>query len=49
LDPFSGSATTGEAALKLGRRYIGIDGNAAYHDQALTQRFAQRGFDFTAA
>lgn len=25
LDPFSGSATTGEAALSLGRRYVGCD------------------------
>jgi site-specific DNA-methyltransferase (cytosine-N4-specific) len=35
LDPFSGTATTGEAALKLGRRYIGIDINAMYHDLAI--------------
>jgi len=30
LDPFSGSATTGEVALKLGRDYIGIDLNEEY-------------------
>ncbi len=34
-DPFSGAATTGLAALQLGRRYIGIDINPDYHDQAL--------------
>jgi len=38
LDPFSGSATTGMAAQQLGRRYIGIDLNADYHDLALRTR-----------
>lgn len=35
LDPFSGAATTGVAAQALGRRYIGIDLNCAYHDIAI--------------
>lgn len=30
LDPFSGAATTGIAALKHGRKYIGIDVNEEY-------------------
>jgi DNA modification methylase len=25
LDPFSGTGTTGEVAIKLGRRFVGID------------------------
>ncbi|MFF4672316.1 DNA-methyltransferase [Streptomyces sp. NPDC001279] len=41
LDPFSGSGTTGAAALRLGRRYTGIDINPAYHDLAIRQHFAQ--------
>lgn len=40
LDPFSGAGTTGEACRRLGRRYIGIDLNPAYHDLAV-KRYAQ--------
>lgn len=35
LDPFSGSGTTGAAAQRLGRRYIGVDINADYLDLSL--------------
>jgi DNA modification methylase len=35
LDPFSGAATTGLAARQLGRTYIGIDLNLAFHDIGL--------------
>jgi len=38
LDPFSGSSTTGMAALSLGRKYIGIDINGEYHGLALRTR-----------
>jgi site-specific DNA-methyltransferase (adenine-specific) len=30
LDPFAGASTTGLAALKLGRSFIGIELNPAY-------------------
>jgi DNA modification methylase len=46
LDPFSGSGTTGLAAQKTGRRYVGIDINPAYHDLALKHRLNQATFDF---
>jgi site-specific DNA-methyltransferase (cytosine-N4-specific) len=49
LDPFSGSGTTGEAARRLGRRYVGIDLNPAYHDLAIQKHFAQGVLDFEAA
>lgn len=48
LDPFSGSGTTGEAARMLGRKYVGIDLNPAYHDLAM-KRFAQGVLDFEEA
>ena len=41
LDPFSGSGTTGLAATRHGRRYVGIDLSAEYHDIALRTRLAQ--------
>jgi DNA modification methylase len=44
LDLFSGSGTTGAAARMLGRRYIGIDLRAEYHELA-KQRFAQGVLD----
>ena len=30
LDPFLGSGTTGEAALKMGRRFVGVELNPEY-------------------
>lgn len=41
LDPFSGSGTTGLAAARRGRRYVGIDLNADYLDLSLRTRLAQ--------
>lgn len=41
LDPYSGSGTTGLAATRHGRRYVGIDLNPAYHDLALSTRLQQ--------
>jgi DNA modification methylase len=37
LDPFSGAGTTGLAALKNGRRYLGIELNPAYIDISFTR------------
>lgn len=45
LDPFSGSGTTGLAAAKHGRRYVGIDLNRDYLDLSLRTRLAQPGLD----
>ena len=41
LDPFSGSGTTGLAAARHGRRYVGIDLNADYLDMSLRTRLQQ--------
>ena len=41
LDPFSGSGTTGLAAAKHGRCYVGIDLSADYLDLSLRTRLAQ--------
>lgn len=49
LDPFSGSGTTGLAATRLGRKYVGIDLNAAYLDLSLRTRLAEPGIDFGSA
>jgi DNA modification methylase len=46
LDPFSGSGTTGLAAAKLGRRYVGVDLNIDYLDLSLRTRLAQVGLTF---
>ena len=35
LDPFCGSSTTGIAASKLNRKYIGIDNNKEYLDLSI--------------
>lgn len=50
LDPFSGSGTTGVAAQRTGRRYIGIDINAEYLDLSLThpKRLQGATLDFEA-
>jgi DNA modification methylase len=46
LDPFSGSGTTGLAAARHGRRYVGIDLNAEYLDLSLRTRLRDRTLDF---
>jgi hypothetical protein len=37
LDPFSGAGTTGLAAIQLGRRYVGVDIVAGFHDEAIAR------------
>jgi site-specific DNA-methyltransferase (adenine-specific) len=49
LDPFAGSATTGVAALGMGRRFVGIEIDAAYHAIALSRLAGVDGPLFAAA
>lgn len=49
LDPFSGSGTTGLAATRNGRRYVGIDLNRDYLDLSLRTRLSQGVLDFGSA
>lgn len=46
LDPFSGSGTTGLAAQRTGRKYVGIDISRDYHDLALSTRLRDATLDF---
>lgn len=48
LDPFSGSGTTGLAAARHGRRYVGIDLSREYLDLSLRTRLAEPTLDFEA-
>ncbi len=48
LDPFSGSGTTGLAAARHGRRYVGIDLNREYLELSLRTRLSAATLDFEA-
>ena len=43
VDPFCGSGTTGEAALRLGRRFLGIEKDARYAELSRTRLAAVKG------
>jgi site-specific DNA-methyltransferase (cytosine-N4-specific) len=49
LDPFSGSGTTGLAAARHGRKYVGIDISRDYLDLSLRTRLADASLDFGSA
>jgi site-specific DNA-methyltransferase (cytosine-N4-specific) len=49
LDPFSGSGTTGLAAQRTGRRYVGIDLNVEYLELSLRTRLQQSAAGFRGA
>lgn len=46
LDPFNGSGTTGLAAQRTGRKYVGVDINADYLDMSLSTRLQAAALDF---
>lgn len=46
LDPFNGSGTTGLAAQRTSRKYIGIDLNREYLDLSLRTRLQNAALDF---
>lgn len=48
LDPFMGSGTTGAAAMRTGRKFIGVELDAGYYDIA-HQRIANAAGDFCPA
>lgn len=46
LDPFSGTGTSGFAAARFGRKFVGIDVNADYLDISLRTRLLEPGLNF---
>lgn len=48
LDPFNGSGTTGLAAQRCGRKYIGVDISRDYLDLTLSTRLREATLDFEA-
>jgi modification methylase len=49
LDPFAGTGTTGEAALRLDRRYFLIEQQSLYIDYGIRARLYQADLELTAA
>ena len=45
VDPFMGSGTTGVAAVRTGRRFVGVEMDAAHFATARTRIAAEQGID----